>query len=327
MIRFFSGANPLNLLFLFFLGIVLRISSFFNPEIPVAHVSDGWLYSQTLALLAPAGSKLPFLYPLLSYLLLFIQAVLLSGFANQKKVFPNLNLLPAFAIIFLSALVPEWSSWAPLLLVNSLLVWLWPKLTGFYHSEKVRSEVFNAGFTISICSFLYFPSIFLFSLILFALVISRPFRLTEWLLSFVGLLLPYYFFFAFRYIFHFPTELNSGITELKWQAPLSGSMGYKTWIPVSLLLISILGGILYNQRLVSRMVVLNRKIWSLNGFFLIVSLVVMFINGKSGNNLAICLIPAVFYTTAFYIFSRPKVFPELTVWIGIGWILVRQFLI
>ena len=326
MIRFLSGANPLNLLILFFLGIILRISTFISPEIPTTSASDGWLYIQVLDLLRPAGAKFPVLYPLLAYLLVFIQAVLLNGFANQKKVFPNLNLIPAFAVIFLSALLPEWSRWSSLILVNLLLVWLWPKLTGLYHSEKVKSDVFNAGLTISICSFLYFPSVFLFPLILLTLIISRPFRLTEWLLSVVGLSLPYYFFFAFRYIFHIPIEFKTVFPELEWQSPLSGSIGYTTWVPVSLLLVTILAGILYNQRLVSRMVVLNRKIWSLNALFLIISLVIIFIHVKGENSLTICLIPAVFYAASFYVFSKSKLFPELTVWIGIGWILVRQFL-
>lgn len=325
MVRLFSGANPLNLLFLFFLGIVLRLNTFTDPVIPTALVSDGWLYKEILQFLHPFGSKFPILYPITTYLLIFIQAVILNGFTNEKRVFNGLNLLTAFSVIFLSALIPAWSSWSSLILVNIILVWIWPKMTNLYYSEKVKTDVFNAGFAIGVCSFLYFPSLFLFPLILIALLITRPFKLAEWVVSFTGLLLPFYFFFVFQYFFNNQIHPYSVFTEIRWQSPLGHLSKKYEWIHFVLLFIAILAGILYNRISVTRMVVLNRKIWALNSFLLLFTFLTLFLNGKDGISLTILFIPSVFYVASFYAFPKTKVFPELTVWVGMGWIFLRQF--
>jgi hypothetical protein len=325
VVRLFSGANPLNLLFLFFLGIVLRINTFTSPVIPTALVSDGWLYKEILQFLSPFGNKFPILYPILSFLLVFIQAVLLNGFTNEKRIYNGLNLLTAFSVVFISALVPAWSNWSSLFLVNIILVWVWPKMTNLYYSEKVKTDVFNAGFAIGICSFLYFPSLFLFPLLLIALLITRPFKLAEWVVSLTGLLLPFYFFFVFQYFFNDQLLPNTVFTKISWQSPVGYLSKKKEWINIAFLLIPILAGILYNRISITRMVVLNRKIWALNSFLLLFALLMLFVNGKEGNSLTIFLIPSVFYVAAFYAFPKTKLFPELTVWAGMGWIFLRQF--
>jgi hypothetical protein len=325
VVRLFSGANPLNLLFLFFLGIVLRLNTFTNPEIPKSLVSDGWLYKEILDLLNPLGNKFPMLYPILTYLLVFIQAVILNGFTNEKRVYNGLNLLTAFSVIFLTALIPAWSNWSAIILVNFILVGIWPKMTNLYYSEKVKTDVFNAGFAIGVCSFLYSPALFLFPLIIIALLITRPFKLAEWVISFTGLLLPFYFFFVFQYFLNNQLQPNTVFTEIKWQSPLGYLNKKYEWIHFALLLIPAIAGIIYNRISITRMVVLNRKIWSLNSFLLLFCFLVFFLNGKNGSSLAILFIPCVFYVAAFYAFPKTKVFPELTVWIGIGWIFIRQF--
>jgi len=325
VVRLFSGANPLNLLFLFFLGIVLRLNTFTDPVIPTALVSDGWMYKEILLLLYPLGKKFPILYPILTYLLIFIQAVILNGFTNEKRVYNGLNLLTAFSVIFLTALIPAWSSWSSVIVVNTFLVWIWPKMTNLYYSEKVKTDVFNAGLVIGVCSFLYFPSLFLFPLILIALLITRPFKLAEWVVSFTGLLLPFYFFFVFQYFFNNQFQPNAIFTEIQWQSPAGYLSKKYEWIHFVLLLIPALAGIIYNRISITRMVVLNRKIWALNSFLLLLCLLVIFLNGKNGSSLPILFIPSVFYVASFYAFPKTKVFPELTVWIGIGWIFIRQF--
>jgi hypothetical protein len=325
VVRLFSGANPLNLLFLFFLGIVLRLNAFTDPVIPTALASDGWLYKEILELLYPFGSKFPILYPILTYLLIFIQAIVLNGFTNEKRVYNGLNLLTAFSVVFLTALIPSWNSWSSVILVNLMLVWIWPKMTNLYYSEKVKTDVFNAGFAIGVCSFLYFPALLLFPLILVALIITRPFKLAEWIVSFTGLLLPFYFFFVFQYFFNNQFQPNSVFTEIQWQSPLAYLGKKYEWVHFVLLLIPALAGFIYSRISITRMVVLNRKIWALNSFLLLFCLMLIFLNGKNGSSLSILFIPSVFYVAAFYAFSKTKVFPELTVWIGIGWIFIRQF--
>ena len=324
MIRFFSGANPLNLLVLFFLGIILSMNAFRYPSIPLTNETDGWLYLRLMDLLARPGKNMPLIYPLLSYILIYLQAVMLNAYTNQKRVYPSLHLLTAFSVIFLSALMPEWGQWSPLLLVNTILVWIWPRLTNLYHSEKPMSDVFNAGFAVAVCAFIYFPSIYLFPLVLLALMVSRPFRFTELLISVIGLLLPFYFFFVLQYVLSGQIELSAVFRRVQWKLPWNSSIKMNDWIRLGLLLIPLLIGVIYNRAATTRMVVHTRKTWALNGLFLVTSLVMVFLNGTPTAT-AICFLPAVFYVTAFYALRKSKFFQELTVWGGLGWIFFQIF--
>jgi hypothetical protein len=324
VVRFFSGANPLNLLFLFFLGIVLRINTFTNPSIPFANESDGWLYKQLMEFLSGPGKKFPVLFPVLAYLLIYVQALVLNAYTNQRRVFPSLHLLTAFSVVFLSALVPEWGQWSPILLVNTILIRVWPKLTDLDHSEKVMSDVFNSGFAVGICSFIYFPAIFLYPLILLALLINRPFRFTEWFISLIGLALPYYFFFVFQYFFQHKLEPEVVFKPIHWKIPLAFSTNSRVWVQMAFLLVPLLTGFIYNRMAVTRMVVHTRKTWALNGFFLIATLLLIFMDGGL-HSIVIVFLPAVLYVTSFYTFRKSKFFQELTVWLGIGWIAFQIF--
>lgn len=325
MIRFFSGANPLNLLVLFFLGIILSINAFRHPSIPLTNETDGWLYQWLMNLLSLPGKNIPFIYPLFSYLLIYLQAVMLNAYTNQKRVYPSLHLLTAFSVVFLASLMPEWGQWSPLILVNTILVWIWPRLTHLSHSEKPMIDIFNAGFAVAVCSFIYFPSIFLFPIVLLAMVVSRPFRFTELLVSIIGLLLPFYLFFVFQYVFSGQIELSPLFRRVQWKIPWNSSFTLNDWIRYVLLAIPVLAGITKNRAAIARMVVHTRTTWTLNALLLVVSLLLVFLNGTPTST-AICFLPFIFYLTAFYSLGKSKFFQELTAWAGIFWILIQIFL-
>jgi hypothetical protein len=324
VIRFFSGANPLNLLVLFFLGVLLRINTFTNPLPPLTHESDGLLYGKLLSFLETHFKNFPIVYPVISYLLLYMQAVALNAYSNQKKAYPSLNLLTAFSVVYLSALIPEWGQFSPILLVNIIFVWIWPRLTNLYHSEKVMSDVFNIGFSVGISAFIYFPAIYFFPLILLALLISRPFRLTEWVVALIGLFLPFYFFFIIQYFLEYKVELSVLFKNASWHIPLTSSSDFKVWIQFLLVFIPLLAGFIYNRMAIPRMVVHTRKIWTLNGLFLVSALILMFVNGNSKST-TVSFLPAVFFVTSFYALNKSKFFQELSVWAGLVWIITRNF--
>lgn len=66
--------------------------------------------------------------------------------------------------------------------------------------KNVTGNLFNTGIVIGIATFFYFPAIAFAALIIVGLVILRPFRLAEWMVSLLGILTPWYFLLSYVFL-------------------------------------------------------------------------------------------------------------------------------
>ena len=323
MIRFFSGNNPLNVLLLFFLGILMKLPYFLQPVAAQSISTDGFLYLELLRLLQPAGAAFPALYPLLAYLLLFTQAVTFNGLINSQKLFATPNLLLAFSYLLLTSLVPDWNQLSSGLIINTVMVWAWPQMVGMYHNPKPKGNLFNLGFGFGICSFVYFPSVYLLVLLVVALLIYRPFILTEWLVTIIGVLTPFYFLLVYFFVWdHW--HLVSNIVPLHQLKVPAVTYDWKFLVTCSLVFLPLLPGVIMSQRIASRMVVHVRKSWSFMLFYLMVAVVLPFINNHGGvDHFIIAVVPISIFHAAFYAYPSNKRLPELFVWFSLIWIFIN----
>ncbi|HMO33616.1 MAG TPA: hypothetical protein PKE63_01260 [Lacibacter sp.] len=325
MIRFFSGNNPLNVLLLFFLGVLLKLPYFLEPVVPQADDTDGFLYSLLLGWLQPAGTFFPSLYPILSYLLLFVQAVTFNGLINRQKLFPQPNLLLAFSFLLITSLVPDWNVLSPGLLINTVMVWAWPQMVGLYHNSQPKGNLFNLGFGFGVCSFIYFPSVYYLVLLIVALAIYRPVQITEWLVAIIGVLTPFYFLLVYFYVWdqwHLVQNLIPVHSLRLPNVPFNTSF----WITFTLVNLPLVLGVLLSRRFVARMLVHARKSWSFMLVYLLVALFLPFINSHGGlSHFVLAAVPVSFFHAGFYTAPRNKRIPELLVWAGIAWVVINYF--
>jgi hypothetical protein len=320
VIRFFSGNNPINVIVLFFLGILLKLYYFINPAIPVSDTTDGFLYKELLSWLQPAGTAFPLLYTLLSYLLLFFQAVTFNGLINSQKLFPTSNLLLAFSYLLLTSLVPEWNLLTPGLIINTVMVWAWPQMIGLYHNSKPKGNLYNIGFAFGVCSFIYFPAVYYLLLLVVALALFRSFQLSEWLVTITGVLTPFYFLLIYFFISD-QWYLVQQLVPAHHIALPDTKYDWRFWFLMALLLVPLVFGILFSGRFSTRMVVQARKSWSFMIFYLLVALFLPFINNESGLSMFIlAVVPVSMYHAAFYYTPKRKFFAELFVWGSVIWI-------
>lgn len=323
MIRFFSGNNPLNVLLLFFLGILMKLPYFLAPVIPRQNVTDGFLYLELLKQLKPAGAVFPSLYPILAYFLLFTQAVTFNGLINSQKLFASPNLLLAFAYLLITSLVPDWNILSAGLLINTVMVWAWPLMVGLYHNPKPKGNLFNLGFGFGLCSFIYFPSVYLLLLLIAALLIFRTVNLTEWLVTVIGVFTPFYFLLVYFFVWDRWELVYKIIPPHRLLLP-QVTYNWKFWLAFSLINIPLVIGIILSMRFSERMVVHVRKSWSFMFFYLLVALFLPFINNYSGlSHFILAAVPISIFSAAFYAYPRKKSFPELFVWAGLIWIYVN----
>jgi hypothetical protein len=187
-IRFLKSNNALALLFLPLIAIVIWVFGFFDPIIiPVKHAMP--LYEMT----AEIFINIPWLSTLIGLILVIGEAFLLNYIVNENEVLTKQSYLPAlFYIIFMSN-NKGMLTLHPLLFGNLFILFAIHKLLSSYRKDKAFSQAFDAGILISIATLFYFPFIVFLPLLIVGLIILRPFIWREWLISFLGALIPYAF--------------------------------------------------------------------------------------------------------------------------------------
>jgi hypothetical protein len=326
VIRFFSNAHPLSVFLLFLLGALIRIPFFMHPVMPVeSDVSGEWYAWLSLSVLS-RFSEMPFLYPALAYIIIFIQGLSLNGFINNQKLFASPNLLFVLSYIIFTAFLPQWNTLSPQLWISIITTLLLQRLMLVYQKPSVSNDLFILSCLTGVGSLLYKPAIVLGLMLCAGLLIFRSFRPAEWVILLSGWLLPYYLGFSFLFIFDQWEHAAELLPLFEWQKPILFNRA-EDFIIIILISIPMLIGFYYAQKNAMRMLVLPRKIWA---FVFVVSLIsVSFLfSGKFFvlDGLFLLMLPASYYITAFLYYPVVKFYPSLYVWLVLGFLIVSHFL-
>ena len=170
----FKASNPLNTFLLFIYGVLLKFPFFRDIHLPVIQKTDGIFFKELIVWLNKAATGWPFIYPLLTYLLLFTQAITFNKLLNNQRLLQRSTHLPAMSYLLLTSLFPEWNMLTSALIINTIMIWVWARMNNLYNSPNPKTVLFNIGMVIGISSFFYFPSLAFALLIVFALILTRP---------------------------------------------------------------------------------------------------------------------------------------------------------
>jgi len=324
VIGIFKQKNPANLLILFVVGVLIKLPIFMEPHKPVVHKSDGLLYRAILAFLDPVSASLPFLYPLLAFLILFLQAAVLTRFINNQRMTNKSTYLPGMAYILVTSLLPEWNYFSAPLLVNTILLFVLFALFGIYNKPNVKGAVFNIGLALGIAGFIFIPSLIFIIWVLLAMAVMRPLRINEWLICLLGITTPSYFYAIYlvikgKWSWHtFMPEISIGLPSLQQSAWLAGS--------VFLVMVPFLAGGYYVQENLRRMLINVRKAWSLLLLFLLTALLLPFINpSNTFENWIMGMLPLAAFHGCAYLYSNWRYLPHLLFWLTVGFIVSYQY--
>ena len=89
MIGTFKANNPYNNFLLLLYGLVLKLPMFLHPHIPQPQQLDGFLYKAFLLWIKPFGANIPIIYSILTFGLLYIQAVNINKLVNVQRLVQN----------------------------------------------------------------------------------------------------------------------------------------------------------------------------------------------------------------------------------------------
>ena len=150
MVGIFKANNPFNTFILLVYGLLLKLCWFLHPVIPIPKQTDGSLYRKLLVELSLAGNQFPAIYPLIMYLLLFTQAVTFNKLINDQRLMQRANYLPAMSYLLITSIFPEWNILSAPVLINTLLVWVWARMSNLYSSNNPKTTLFNIGMVIGL---------------------------------------------------------------------------------------------------------------------------------------------------------------------------------
>lgn len=325
MVNIYRDNNSANAFLLLVYGLLLKLPYLLHPHIPVAEPSDGLLFAVLIEFLNKAATVFPVIYPLLAFLLLFTQSLTLNRLMNEQKLMYTSHYLVAMAYLLITSLIPEWNYLSSALIINTVMVWSWPRMVSLYNNPNAKTLLFNIGVGFGICSFFYLPSLFLLFLLIAAILVFRPFSLAEWVVALLGIITPYYFLFAYLF---FTDQFNIGslIPKFAWKFPLL-RFNYLFWIRATFIVIPLFIGMYFIQANTGRMLIQVRKSWALMTFYLIISVIIPFFSTTSSYTYWIMTaVPLAAFHAAAYLYPRRSTVPNYIHWLMIIFIVAVFFL-
>jgi hypothetical protein len=325
VIKTFKANNPTNNFFLFVYGILLKLGLFFHPVVPKAQESAGVLYKYFLQVLQPIGNSSPVIYSLITFLLLFIQALGFNTIVNTQRMLQRPTYLTGMSYLLITSVFSDWYILSAPLIVNTFFIWIWSKLCILHNDPAPKTTVFNIGLVIGVATFFYYPSIVFALLALAGLGIARPFKLPEWLIALTGILTPFYFFGAWLFLTDKWKTYKMPVTGFTLPAFYESKWAFAA---ILLIFLSMFVGIVFIQNNLRRQVVQTRKSWQLIYLYLVVAAAVPFLNIAPAFNYWILMaVPAALIMASAFFYPEKKWFPLVVHWGMVAIVIVITYVL
>ena len=257
--------------------------------------------------------------------LLVTQALRLNMVMQDLRMFSSVNYVPAMTYVLLSGLLMESNTITETLVSNSLTLWIFIKLSRLYNNPEPKTLLFNIGIIAGISILLFHPTAILIVVVLFALAVVRPFRIAEWLVLLLGVLLPYYFLLVFLYLNNQFALVGAYLPNISFGSPLHG-LDKLYLINLGFTLFATLVGLYQLQSHVGRLVIQIRKNWGVMMVLLFTLILSPFMFSSLGTQVLLMgLVPL--SATISNGYSNPKklLLPNFLFWTALGLIIINNW--
>lgn len=299
MVGTFRANIPYNNFLLFVYGLVLYLPLFLHPVTPIQTETDVIFYVFFIRLLSIVGQHFPLLYSIVSFVLIYVQALMLNMLVNNQRLQSRPSYLTGMCYILFTAVFTGWYGISASLAASTLLILILTKICNLQNNPSPKTSLYNIGLLMGLTIFFYFPSIAFIFLVLMGITITRPFRFTEWIIAFIGVVTPGYFIFSFNFLFD-KKQLDFGKL---FDAGMPTFFNSRTeYAALALIIIVVLSGIYLVQENMRRLLVQSRNAWAVIYVFMLISLVTPFLNRPEGvSNWRFPVIPFSCLAAAFFL--------------------------
>ena len=315
MVFLFRDRSDINLFFLVLLSVLLHFHIWISPPLVIANETDG-LFAY---LLVHYIKQLhPIVLMVLFQVIILSQSIRLNIFMSNLKMFQKVSYLPAFTYIILTAIFPFWDVISSGLIANSLVLWILVKLLRLYDQNQPKSLEFNIGLIVGASILLYEPIAILIPVVLFALTIIRPFKLTEWLVLLMGVTLPYYFIFTYVFLTGQFSSFRHFLPILDWKNPFV-KPDFNVILALVVIAVQLLVGLFYWINQNARFIIQVRKYWAVLLLVLVLTLFQPIIfSAQALYASAIVLTPLACFISFAYSVPKTLFIPNLLFWSSIA---------
>ena len=297
---------------------------FLNAKGPVDASSTYSLYYFLTTILSGFGGRQSYFWPIVTYLILYLQAVLLNNVLNQFRVMPKPGFLIAASYLLITSFFPDTNIFSPALLINFILIFVLAGLMALYNKSNGNSILFNIGLAIGLSTLFYLPSILFYIWVVLAVAILRPFRIKDYFVFLLGVLVPLYFYASYVVWFDL-WDAFSVLHAFQFGWPKLQMIEWQM-VAIILTVLPAAAGGYFLQLNQSKMLIHVRKIWATLFVLFLLSFAFLFFDTKQNlsNYLFVSLAASIFLAAALY-YSRTKVFLHLLFWLLIVYIIFFQY--
>jgi hypothetical protein len=324
VVIFFRDKSVSAIIFLIILALLVHVHFFFSEPQIVFDANDGVLSLILKNYLQSVNGTFVFI---IYIVLLLLQAIRLNLILNETKMFQQAGYTTAMSYVLLSAFVQQWSAFSPAMISNGLVIWIFIKLSRLYNNQAPKTLLFNTGLLVGLTVIAYHPTAILVLVVLFALVVVRPFRLAEWMILILGILTPYYFLLSYLFLTDHWHLLYQFIPEIKLNMPVQHP---DIWLIIDfgMMAVLLLLGIIHWMPANNRMIIQIRKNWSVLIVMLLIVLAIPFIFNNAGVQSAfLWTVPLSAFIANFFALPKKLWFPNLFFWLSLALIIHNNWLL
>lgn len=308
IIHLFRRNYFIQYLFLLVFAVLLWSDVLLYPELILKN-----LQSTGIDRLDNFVADFPRIMIIISLVVLILQAFILNQVLIRNYLTDRNQLLTSALYILLWSSSPVLLQPNVVLLVSLTLVILLNVIFRMYGKPDPYGQVFDAAFLVGIASLIYFPAIFFIAFIWMCFIVYQIFTWREWIISFIGFLLPYFFIGTYFFWTDQLVEKALGFADrflISWPPVFTtNTYTFIIWSLIFLLVLVSMGHILRNlsenkidQRKKNRVLVM---------FFVITVASVIYSGDMLKLHLALLAIPVSAFLSSHFSETRRLLLPEI----------------
>jgi hypothetical protein len=138
---------------------------------------------------------------IVGFLLVFASSFILNRILYKHNIVHKNTSLAGFIFMIMMSYYPEYQVIRPVSIAVFVLLLIIDQLLKSYNREESLDLIYSSGFLTAIGSFIYFPFIFFYGLILVSFIFFRSVNWREWVSSFFGFATPFLFLATYYFWF------------------------------------------------------------------------------------------------------------------------------
>jgi len=311
----FRERSPVSIIWIILIAFGLHAHSFYEQPVVLSMAKDGLISYFFRHFLADLKGLPVFL---LYMLLLFVQALRFNYVMNDLRMFQHANSLTAMAYVMFASLLPQWHTVSPALIANIFIIWIYSLILKLYNNKNPRSLLYNIGLITGLSIVCYHPLILMLVIVFFAVIVIRPFSLTEIFVLLMGFLTPVYFLGTYLFMTDQWDDLIRYLPSWNFRWPIL-EKDYKLLITLILFIISFLTGIFVWERNNRRMLIQSRKNWGVLLLLFVLFLPVPLVHyEQSINTMMLWIAPLAAFVANAFLYPRKTIFPLILFWLTVA---------